>query len=266
MIPPVSSMFAPGRQRRNHDIAQLRARRVHPAAVRSATLPALVLAMTVGLSLTSAQPATAAPAIAWHGDIAWVPFDQALARAKAENKAICVVVYANWCPKCRSLAPRFAEQPITGASGDVIMVLQNSDERPEWLKQRFGDLGNYVPRVFFLKPDGTVNTGINSGNAKFPYFYRASEAAQLADSIKRAARAAGPAAVAPPQPSPAAVAQVAAIPPPAPAAATAPSASAIATSSDLPLLALLAALAIGAVWFVSRRSDPTDDAPTTRDD
>ena len=265
MILAIHSMPSAAHKRSGDGVARRGARRIRNVVARSATLSTLVLAMTLGLSMTAARAATAAPAITWHSDIAWVPFDQALTRAKAENKAVCVVVYADWCPKCRSLAPRFAEQPITGASSDVIMVLQNSDERPEWLKQRFGDLGNYVPRVFFLKPDGTVNADINSGNAKFPYFYRASEATQLADSIKRAARAAGPAIVPAPQPPPAAVARVAATAPPAPApVAVAPTNDGIASSSDLPLLALLAALAMGAVWFVSRSS--SQDPPTTKDD
>ncbi|MCO4762458.1 MAG: thioredoxin family protein [Myxococcales bacterium] len=212
--------------------------------------------MVTALGAVAAGSASAAPAIAWNQGIKWVPFDTALKRAKTENKSVCVVVYADWCPKCRSLAPKFGEQPITGAASDVIMVLQNSDERPEWLRSRFGDLGNYVPRVFFLKPDGSVNKAITSGNDRFPFFYRASEAAKLASSIGTAAKAAGPAKVAVPQPAaaPAAVA-VAPAAPAAPAAATTAGSGSLAGSSDLPILALLAAFAVAAVWFVSRKGD-----------
>lgn len=247
--------------RSSHTLAaapSIRARR------RVRTSVGLFLAMSVVsaamTTLALPTPGHAAPAIAWHQGIKWVPFDQALTRAKAENKAVCVVVYADWCPKCRSLAPRFAEQPILKASDDVIMVLQNSDERPAWLKQKFGDLGNYVPRVFFLKPDGSVSTDVNSGNARFPYFYRASEAAKLAGSIARAAKAAGPVTVAPPQPVAAAVPAVAAPAPPAPTASQPATAGGLFNSSDAPLLALLAAVAVGAVWFVGRKSDGGDGA------
>ncbi len=251
--------------RHPHRIAAARSERIAPPhrSPRGSRLRrALLLAGTLALvAAPLAALAGNAPPIKWHQGVDWVPFDQALTRAKAENKAVCVVIYADWCPKCRALAPRFAEQPVTGASKDVIMVLQNSDERPGWLKQRFGDLGNYVPRVFFLKPDGTVATDINSGNARFPYFYRASEAAKLAASIQRAAKAAGPAAAPVPKaPPPAAPAAAAPAAPVAPAAAATGSGS-IAGGSDVPIMILLALVAVAAVWFVGRGSnDEAGDA------
>lgn len=149
--------------------------------------------------LTAILPvvATAATPITWTDKIPWVPFDTALTRAKAENKAVCVVIYADWCPKCRGLAPAFAGPPVSDAAGEVLMVLQNSEERPEWLAQRFGDLGNYVPRIFFLRPDGTLNNDVNSGHPRFPLFYTPGKAQLLADNIRAVAQAAGGPAAAP---------------------------------------------------------------------
>ncbi len=163
----------------------------------------LLLATLTGALLTLlATTAAAAPPIAWNNGISWTPFDQAVVRAKAENKAVCVVVYADWCPKCRGLAPVFEGPPLTVASKEVIMVLQNSEERPGWLSERFGDLGNYVPRVFFLRPDGSVNHDLGSGHPRYPFFYTPGKAELLAKNIHTAAHAAGgPAVVAPPQPA-----------------------------------------------------------------
>ena len=169
--------------------------------MRQQMFHSMLLSGLVVATLAVPVAAAAAPPITWTDKIPWVPFDTALEQARAENKAICVVIYADWCPKCRGLAPAFEGPPITDAAGQVIMVLQDSEERPEWLTQRFGDLGNYVPRVFFLRPDGTLNNDVNSGHAKFPLFYTPGKAQLLADNMRAAAKAAGgPAVAAPPQP------------------------------------------------------------------
>lgn len=178
------------------------------------------LSLAAALLLT-ASLAQAAP-IEWSSAIAWTPFDQALERARAENKAVCVVVYADWCPKCRNLAPAFSEPPITEAASGVIMVLQNSEERPEWLQKRFGDLGNYVPRVFFLRPDGTVNRELTSDHPRFPFFYTPAKRDLLAQQMRKAAQPAGPASAPAPQPAPSPAASAQA---PAGAAAVPPAAA-----------------------------------------
>ncbi len=162
-----------------------------------------VVAALFGALLTlMATTVAAGPPIEWNNGIAWTPFEQALTRAKAENKAICVVVYADWCPKCRGLAPAFEGPPLTDATKDVIMVLQDSEQQSGWLKERFGDLGTYVPRIFFLRPDGSVNRDLASGHPRYPFFYTPGKAELLAANIHTAAQAAGgPAATAPPQPA-----------------------------------------------------------------
>ena len=207
-----------------------------------------------------AQEARAADAIEWGSTVPWLPFDTAVARAKAEGKAIGVVVYADWCPKCRSLAPAFMSGPVVAASSKVLWVLQNHDEQPAWLQERFASYGNYVPRIFFLRPDGTMDAEIQSGHARFPYFYLAAKPEALIASIDRAALAGGPAQAAPPQP-PVATAAAATAPGGTAAGSTAAVASAASASSpgwlseNGPLL-LIAGLAIAAaIWAVRTGSE-----------
>ncbi len=226
--------------------------------------PRLLAALCLAAALTSAplvEEARAADAIEWGTTVPWLPFDNAVARAKAEGKAIGVVVYADWCPKCRSLAPAFSSGPVVAASSKVLWVLQNHDEQPAWLQERFASYGNYVPRIFFLRPDGTMDPEIQSGHARFPYFYLAAKPESLVASIDRAALAAGPAQPAPPQP-PAAVASAvasateSATSGPAAAAAAASAAPAPSWLREHGALLLLAALAVvAAVWAVRTGSE-----------
>ena len=44
--------------------------------------------------------------------------------------------------------PVFNDPRVVGAAGQLIMVKQNQDRRPEWLQQ-FSDAGSYVPRILF---------------------------------------------------------------------------------------------------------------------
>lgn len=215
-------------------------------------LLAAVAAVMGAALLGGGRPAIAAEAIAWGTAVPWLGFDDALARATAEGKAIGVVVYADWCPKCRALAPAFVEGPVLAASNKILWVLQNSDERPEWLEQRFGQYGNYVPRIFFLKPDGTVDPEITSGHPRFPYFYLAGKPEALVASIDRAAAAGAPPA------AKVAVAEAPAAVPVAPAplaAAPAPAPTPGGWTDDLPLFGVLAAALAAAFWAVRTGKD-----------
>ena len=202
-----------------------------------------LLALCIGIALImGARGAAAAEAIAWGNAVPWLDYETALARAKAEGKAVGVVVYADWCSVCRALAPQFTAGPVLEASPQVLWVLQNEDAAPEWLQQGFGEFGSYVPRIFFLRPDGSVDRDITSGHPRYPYFYLAGKPETLVASIVRAAAAAGPATPPAPQPAPQPVALA-----PTPAAPAAP-ASRFDLAGDLPLLGVLLAVALGAVW------------------
>jgi protein-disulfide reductase (glutathione) len=109
--------------------------------------------------------------IAWGHAIAWRDWDTALLTAKAEDKSVCVVVYADWCPLCKELAPEFAKPELASAAAGLIMVRQDQDEGAPWLKERLGPYGNYLPRVIFLDANGDVREDLQSGHPRYPYFY-----------------------------------------------------------------------------------------------
>ena len=126
-----------------------------------------------------------APPIKWQDDLTWLSWADARAKSAAEGKSICLVIYADWCPRCRELAPIFADPEVAKLAKGLIMVRQDQDARPDWLQQ-FSDLGGYVPRVFFFGPDGNLRRDIKSPHPRYPYFYTP----RGADALTRSMRAA----------------------------------------------------------------------------
>jgi thiol-disulfide isomerase/thioredoxin len=145
-----------------------------------------------GTASPSQKPQRAkASSITWEGPVAWKTWDEGLKLAQSTNRPILLMVYADWCPHCRELKPVFLDPEVVKLSERLVMIRQDADEDPAWLKPKVGHLGSYVPRMFFLKPDGTVQADINSGNARFPYFYTPQGIEALKGSMKRAAGSLG---------------------------------------------------------------------------
>lgn len=134
-----------------------------------------------GALLAMSGRARATELIDWHG------WQDGLQKAAAEHKAIALLVYADWCPHCRELQPVFREPETVKASHALVMIRQNADEAPPWLMQRFGQFGTYVPRLFFLHPDGQIAAEIQSGNQRYPYYYQPHQAEQMRAAMRRAA-------------------------------------------------------------------------------
>ena len=136
-----------------------------------------------------APPAEAKPGkphVEWPAQIPWKTWDQGLSEAKSTNRPILLVVYANWCPHCKELAPVFNDPEVVKLASKMVVVRQDADEEPSWLTSRLGRFGGYVPRVFFLSPTGDVQADITSGNARYPYFYTPEGIEQLRASMRRA--------------------------------------------------------------------------------
>lgn len=146
-----------------------RADRVDAAAVRSAQLHA----ETAKSELPGAKKSSRASGshMAWGDAITWRSWQSALSVARSEGKSICVVVYAQWCGRCKELAPVFALPEVASAARELVMVHQDQDEQPAWLKEQLGAYGSYVPRVLFLAPDGKVREDLTSGHPRYPHFY-----------------------------------------------------------------------------------------------
>jgi hypothetical protein len=102
------------------------------------------------------------------GGIAWMGYEEGLERARREQKPIMLLMYTDWCPYCKKLSKQFGSQEVERQARDFIMVRVNADERPD-LSKRFSPDGGYVPRVFFLAPDGTPKFDLVSSSGKSKY-------------------------------------------------------------------------------------------------
>lgn len=166
----------------------------NPAIVASAALaappaPVVSAAPKSAAAVAVAKPAPSGPHLELPTNVDWQTWEAGLARAKAENKPVMLMVWAHWCPRCRELAPTFGDPEVAALAKQMVMIEQNADERPAWLAEKFDSLyGGYVPRVFVLRPDGTVRTDITSGNPEYPYFYVPHNKAALIESLKKALR------------------------------------------------------------------------------
>lgn len=119
----------------------------------------------------AASPTAAPSDLKWPSSIAWQSWEQGVEQSRASGKPILLVVYADWCARCKELAPAFDDPRMQALKSKAIMVRQNQDTAPGWLTEQFGAYGSYVPRVFFVEPDGIVRADLVSGHPRFPYFY-----------------------------------------------------------------------------------------------
>ncbi|MCE9574803.1 MAG: thioredoxin family protein [Deltaproteobacteria bacterium] len=120
-----------------------------------------------------AEPGVTSPADRhpWNAaQIDWQSFDDGLARARAEHKPICLVVYTTWCPHCKNYSRVFEDARVVERARDFVMIRIDADQEPE-IAARFAEDGKYIPRTFFLAPDGTPDLDIRASRPRYRYFY-----------------------------------------------------------------------------------------------
>lgn len=131
--------------------------------------------------------ATHAKQAKWPAGLPFQPWDAGLRRARTQGKGLLVLVYADWCARCKELTPALGDARVRALAKDVVLVRQNQDDNPAWLRERFGQYGRYVPRVFFVEPSGIVREDLVSQHPRFPYFYAATAIDQLVSNMKQLA-------------------------------------------------------------------------------
>lgn len=108
--------------------------------------------------------------IKWPQTIEWKSWADAQTISAETGKPICLVVYADWCPRCKELAPAFEDADVKALTDKMVMVLADNDAKPAYL-QPLAEHGGYVPRIFFFDQAGQVRTDVTSGHPRYPFFY-----------------------------------------------------------------------------------------------
>lgn len=120
--------------------------------------------------------------------IEWLSYAAGLARARSDRKPVCLVFHADWCPHCRSYARVFEDPRVVARARDLVMVRINVDEAPD-LAGRYQLDGTYVPRTYFLSPDGATLGDVDAHRAQFRYFFDEHDPNSLLAGMNAALRA-----------------------------------------------------------------------------
>jgi thiol:disulfide interchange protein len=117
------------------------------------------------------RPAARGSGETWNAaQIDWLSYDDGVRRAAQEKKPILLVVYTTWCPHCRNFSHVFDDPRVVAHAQDFVMVRVDSDAEPD-VAGKYARDGGYIPRTYFLGPDGTANTAIHTSNPRYQYFY-----------------------------------------------------------------------------------------------
>src|SRR5712691_5519348 len=106
----------------------------------------------------------------WNDDtIAWQPYEKGLAAAKAQKKPVCLVFYTEWCPHCSNYSGVFHDPKVVEQSKRFVMIRLDKDKSAPLSKQYAPD-GEYIPRTYFLSPDGKLDPSIHAPRDQYKYF------------------------------------------------------------------------------------------------
>ncbi|MCC6645711.1 MAG: thioredoxin family protein [Polyangiaceae bacterium] len=162
-----------------------------PGAAAPATTTATPPARTT--ARPAAPPAVPQPAPApvvgetWGGAaIAWRTPAEGLAEAQRTGKPVMLVLFTTWCPHCKNYSRVFEDARVAEASKGLVMVRADAD-KDEATSSKYQPDGGYIPRTFFLKPDG-ANSGIKASDGRYGYFYDERDPAPLLAAMARAKR------------------------------------------------------------------------------
>ena len=110
--------------------------------------------------------------------IAWRSYEDGLKQAKEQKKPICLIFYTDWCPHCTNYSKVFHDARIVEKSKSFVMIRLNKEQNAE-LSKKYSPDGEYIPRTYFLAPDGTLNESLTEQRPNYKYFYSESQPTSL---------------------------------------------------------------------------------------
>ena len=140
-------------------------------------------------AIAASAALTAGPVLAggdWNdGGIQWRSFDEGLKEAKEKKKPVLLIFYTEWCPHCTNYSKVFHDAKVVEQSKNFVMVRIDKDQNKE-LSGRFAPDGQYIPRTYFLGPDGQLDASIKAPREKFQYFYDENNPASVLTAMDQA--------------------------------------------------------------------------------
>lgn len=142
-----------------------------PASAPPASQAAASTPETAPATAEATPPAAHVPAEHGSDEGEWLSLQAGRELAAAESRNLLVYVYADWCARCRELEPVIESADVMAASHGLVHVRHNSDvDDSSWLREAAQDRDGYVPRVLFLRSDGS-RLPLVSDHPRYPLFY-----------------------------------------------------------------------------------------------
>lgn len=102
--------------------------------------------------------------------VQWQPYKEGLAAAKKSKKPVCLIFYTEWCPHCANYSKVFHDAKVVAKSKDFVMIRLDADQNKE-LGAKYAVDGSYIPRTYFLSPDGVLDADLHVPREQYKYFY-----------------------------------------------------------------------------------------------
>ena len=141
----------------------------------------------IGAALVALAVFALAPSAVAGGDwndagVAWKPYDKGLEEAKSSNKPVCLIFYTDWCPHCTNYSKLFHDPALVELTKKFVMIRINK-EKDAATSSKYAPDGDYIPRTYFLKSDGTLLDQITEQRPNYKYFYSESDPAAVMRSM-----------------------------------------------------------------------------------
>ena len=117
--------------------------------------------------------------------IKWLPYEEGLAEAKKSEKPVCMVLYTDWCPHCTNYSKVFHDSAVVEQAKQFVMIRINTAQQKD-VSRKYTPDGSYVPRTYFLAPDGELDPSIHAPRQKYKYFYSENDPASVLGGMKKA--------------------------------------------------------------------------------
>ncbi len=117
--------------------------------------------------------------------IQWKTYEDGLQEAKKTGKPICLIFYTTWCPHCANYARVFQDPELVKQAKNLVMVRVDADKRRD-LSEQYKPDGAYVPRTFFLSPQGEVDPAIDAGRSHYKFFFDEHNASHVLRAMQTA--------------------------------------------------------------------------------
>ena len=118
-------------------------------------------------------------------NINWIDYEAALAD---KSRPTLVILHKSWCPACKSLKPKIIQSSEFERLSRKFSLVNAKEEDPLHDLAEFNIDGTYIPRIFFLDPDGKVLSHIANSNGNPNYKYYHHQVSTIIESMNKVLR------------------------------------------------------------------------------